>query len=146
MGAAVADDVMGLVILTASLVPLAVTPATISRPALVVALIGAGIGLGLSSAPLQAAALESVEVTAAGVASGIFSTSRYLGSITGTALLAGPLAPAATGFGGFGVLFTTLVAAAAGSALLSLGLPGRAHQDTIAPTGRPAGVVGRPAG
>ena len=122
--------VVGLALLTVSLVPLTVAPATISRPALVATLISAGIGLGLSSAPLQAAALESIEVSAAGVASGIFSTSRYLGSITGTALLAGPLAPAASGFGGFGVLFATLVAAAGASALLSLALPGRRRRDT----------------
>lgn len=122
--------VVGLTLLTASLVPLAVAPATISRPALVALLVSAGVGLGLSSAPLQAAALESVEVTAAGVASGIFSTSRYLGSITGTALLAGPLAPAASGFEGFGALFWTLVAAAAGSAVLAVALPGRARLNT----------------
>ena len=115
---------VGLTLLTASLVPLAVAPATISRPALVALLVGAGIGLGLSSAPLQTAALESIEASATGVASGIFSTSRYLGSITGTALLAGPLSPAANGFGGFRTLFTTLVAAAAGSAVLAVALPG----------------------
>lgn len=120
--------VVGLTLLTVSLVPLALAPATISRAALVATLIGAGVGLGLSSAPLQAAALESVEVSAAGIASGIFSTSRYLGSITGTALLAGPLAPAARGFGGFGALFATLAAAAAGAALLALALPGRGHR------------------
>ena len=120
-----APSVLGLTILTASLVPLAVAPATISPPALVALLVSAGVGLGLSSAPLQAAALESVEVAAAGVASGIFSTSRYLGSITGTALLAGPLTPAVSGFGGFGALFWTLVGAAAGSAALALALPGR---------------------
>jgi len=116
---------VGLTILTASLVPLAIAPATISAPALIGMLVGAGVGLGLSSAPLQTAALESVELTATGVASGIFSTSRYLGSITGTALLAGPLAPAAIGFGGFRTLFIGLVAAAAGSALLAIALPSK---------------------
>jgi len=116
---------VGLTILTASLVPLAVAPATISRPALIGMLIGAGVGLGLSSAALQTAALESVELTATGVASGIYSTSRYLGSITGTALLAGPLAPATTGFGGFRTLFIGLVAAAAGSAVLAIALPSK---------------------
>jgi sugar phosphate permease len=99
---------------------------------LVATLISAGVGLGLSSAPLQAAALEAVDVSTAGVASGIFSTSRYLGSITGTALLAGPLAPSTSGFGGFRTLFAALVAAAAGSALLSLALPGRRHRDPSA--------------
>ena len=116
---------VGLTILTASLVPLAIAPATISQPALIGMLVGAGAGLGLSSAPLQTAALESVELTATGVASGIFSTSRYLGSITGTALLAGPLAPAAVGFRDFRTLFIALVAAAAGSALLATALPSK---------------------
>ena len=120
-----APATVGLMILTASLAPLAIAPAAISAPALIAMLVGAGVGLGLSSAPLQTAALESVELTATGVASGIFSTSRYLGSITGTALLAGPLAPAAIGFGGFRTLFISLVAAAAGSALLAIALPSK---------------------
>lgn len=116
---------VGLTILTASLLPLAIAPATITSLALIGTLVASGVGLGLSSAPLQTAALESVEIAATGVASGIFSTSRYLGSITGTAMLAGPLAPATTGFAGFQTLFIWLVAAAAGSALLAIALPSK---------------------
>ena len=139
-----APATVGLTILTASLVPLAVSPATISPPALIALLVVAGAGLGLSSAPLQAAALESVELSATGVASGIFSTSRYLGSITGTALLAGPLAPRPGGFGGFGTLFTTLVAAAAGSAVIAFALPGRARQKTSPTALTASGASGDP--
>jgi hypothetical protein len=58
------------------------------------------------------------------VASGAYSTSRYLGRITGTSLLAGPLAPATHGVGGFGLLFAVLVAAGLVAALLALALPG----------------------
>jgi hypothetical protein len=61
----------------------------------------------------------------------MFSTSRYLGSITGISLLAGPLEPAARGFGGFGTLFAVLTGAAAASAALTLPLP-RGRQPELA--------------
>ena len=51
------------------------------------------------------------------------STSRYAGSITGAALLAGPLAPATSGTGGFALLFGVLALAAAGSAACGVLLP-----------------------
>jgi len=57
------------------------------------------------------------------MASGFFSTSRYLGSIIGTSLLAGPLAPLPGDH--FGRAFAFIALAAAGSALASLALPGR---------------------
>ncbi|MDQ2682917.1 MAG: MFS transporter [Chloroflexota bacterium] len=53
-----------------------------------VALGGMGIGLGISGASVQAAAVESVPVRQAGSASGMFSTSRYLGSVIGSTALA----------------------------------------------------------
>jgi hypothetical protein len=59
----------------------------------------------------------------------MFSTSRYLGSITGIGLLAGPLEPAARGFGGFGTIFVILTGAAAASAFLALALPGRSQPE-----------------
>lgn len=43
-----------------------------------------GIGLGFAGASLQAAALEHVPQLVAGSAAGIFSASRYVGSITGS--------------------------------------------------------------
>jgi hypothetical protein len=117
--------VAGLALLTAGLVPIALAPAGIDPAVLVGTLVTAGTGIGLSWAPLQTAAIEAVDVAETGVASGIFSTSRYLGSIIGVSLLAGPLAPAVSGFGGFGTLFAVLVGAAAASVLLGLALPGR---------------------
>jgi MFS family permease len=43
-----------------------------------------GLGMGLSGASLQAAALEAAPPQAAGSAAGLFSASRYVGSITGS--------------------------------------------------------------
>lgn len=75
-----------------------------------------GVGVGLSSAGLQAAAVEAVEPEHAGVASGIFSTSRYLGSIVGSGVLVGFMGPAGSGTaGGAGVFLL-----AGGAAFLSV--------------------------
>jgi EmrB/QacA subfamily drug resistance transporter len=121
---------LGLALATACLIPLALSPADLSGGALVAALVGVGSGIGLATVPLQMAAIEAVDASMTGFVSGMFSTSRYLGSIAGISLLAGPLAPAATGFGGFATLFTALVGAAAASAALAVLLPGRAYGDT----------------
>jgi len=56
------------------------------------------------------------------VASGVFSTSRYLGSIVGSSMLAGLLGPASDGVAGFGAVFLMAVAAALLSVLVSVGL------------------------
>jgi DHA2 family methylenomycin A resistance protein-like MFS transporter len=85
----------------------------------------AGVGLGLSSAGLQVAAVESVALEESGVAAGVFSTSRYLGSIVGASLLAGMLGPVEDGVSGFGAVFIMAVAAAFLSALASVGLHDR---------------------
>lgn len=120
---------LGLVLTTLCLVPLAVAPSGIPGPGLIAALVGIGGGIGLATVPLQLAALDAVDASKTGLASGMFSTSRYLGSIVGISLLAGPLAPAATGFGGFAALFVFVTGASAASAALALLLPGslRSH-------------------
>ncbi len=71
----------------------------------------AGIGLGLSSAGKQTAAVEAVPGREAGQAAGMYSTSRYVGSIVGSSLL--PLLyGVGSGVEGFGrVLVLVLVAA-----------------------------------
>jgi EmrB/QacA subfamily drug resistance transporter len=115
----------GLVLMTASLIPLALAVTDLSGAALIAALLGVGTGLGLATVPLQMAALEAVDASMAGFVSGMFSTSRYLGSIAGISLLAGPLAPAASGFGGFRMLFAVVAGAAAVSAAVALLLPAR---------------------
>lgn len=59
------------------------------RPVLTAVLLGAaGVGLGLSTAAVQTAGAEALPAEQAGLASGISSSARYLGSILGTSLLA----------------------------------------------------------
>jgi EmrB/QacA subfamily drug resistance transporter len=117
--------VAGLLTQAVALVPLALWPATLGGGAIAACLAVAGAGLGLASSSLQVAAMAAVDPASAGVAAGVYSTSRYAGSIAGTALLAGPLAPAAHGTGGFAVLFAALVVAAGGSAVAAALLPRR---------------------
>jgi DHA2 family methylenomycin A resistance protein-like MFS transporter len=83
-----------------------------------------GGGLGLAGPGLQASALEAIERQSAGAAAGAYSTSRYLGSIVGSALLAGLVSSQSTD-GGVGLIFVIVVAAASLSALLAAALPHR---------------------
>src|SRR5687767_687925 len=55
--------------------------------ALIPGLLVSGVGLGLLAGGLRAAAVETVEPERAGLASGIFSTSRYAGGIVGALLV-----------------------------------------------------------
>jgi DHA2 family methylenomycin A resistance protein-like MFS transporter len=79
-----------------------------------------GIGQGLAAAAVQAAGLEALSPERAGLASGVWSTCRYLGSITGTSLLALLMAGGAgTGAFWLAAVGGALSVAAAGA------LPGR---------------------
>ena len=80
----------------------------------------AGAGLGLSSAGMQASAVEAVGPRDAGAASGMYSTSRYIGSIAGSSLL--PVLLAAPGNGPVFVL----IAGAAGLSVVAGAALGRA--------------------
>ena len=79
---------LGLLLLTVGMAELALIDS--GEDALWVLLSGlgiAGIGLGLSQAGLQTAVLEAVKKEYSGSASGMFSTSRYIGSIAGSSAL-----------------------------------------------------------
>ena len=80
--------VLGLGLLTAALIPLVVFGRLPPVPVLLLVLALAGAGLGLAQAAIQAAAVEAVAPGRAGLAAGAWSTSRYLGSIVGSAVLA----------------------------------------------------------
>ena len=76
---------LGLVILVAGCTMLAVGMTTTAL--LVAGPLVMGVGMGLSGASLQAAALESVEQHVSGSAAGLFSASRYVGSISGSLVI-----------------------------------------------------------
>lgn len=57
-------------------------------PMLIAGLMLMGAGLGISGAGMQTAAIEAVSKRIAGIAAGLFSTSRYCGSIVGSTVWA----------------------------------------------------------
>jgi EmrB/QacA subfamily drug resistance transporter len=114
--------VSGLALLALGLLLLGLAHSGPVLPVLVGGLGLAGIGLGLSSAGMQSAAVEAVHQREAGVASGIFSTSRYLGSIVGSSLLP-LLCHPGSGVEGFALVLLLVV----GAALLSVGASAGLH-------------------
>jgi sugar phosphate permease len=87
-----------------------------------------GVGFGLAFSSFQLAALASAEVSIAGAASGVMSTVRYVGSIVGTSLLAGPLAPDPKSTN-FRPVFVMTAVAALGAAALATVLPRVIHAE-----------------
>ena len=138
-----APAVAGLTLQTLSLVALALRAPDAGAGPMVACMLLAGTGLGLASSALQVAAVRAVDLRAAGVASGVFSTSRYTGSIVGTALLAGPLAPDAAGTGGFAALFAVMAFAAGASAACAAFLPVARRPRAIAPPSGAAAAAAR---
>jgi hypothetical protein len=93
-------------------------------------LVIAGIGLGLSQAGLQTAVLESVSREQSGSASGIFSTSRYIGSIAGSSALpmlyvVGDRIAAVDGLAGFERVLWVVVASSLAATVASLWIQDR---------------------
>ena len=79
-----------------------------------------GLGLGISGAPVQTAAIEAAPLSRVGSAAGVFSTSRYMGSVVGSTLLAllflqepgrGETAPFTMLFGALSVVALVCIAA-----------------------------------
>jgi EmrB/QacA subfamily drug resistance transporter len=77
----------GLALLAGSVLLTAVVGGTMLVP-VVIALALMGIGIGVSGAPVQTAAVEASPRERTGSAAGIFSTSRYFGSVAGSSVLA----------------------------------------------------------
>ncbi|WP_170861141.1 MFS transporter [Trujillonella endophytica] len=96
-----------------------------------------GAGLGLSMAAVQTAALEALPPARAGLAAGVWSTCRYLGSITGASLL-GLLLSGDPGSGtgsGSGVFVLAAVAGALSTAAAAA-LPARPAAGSGSAEGR----------
>lgn len=115
-------SVTGIALLTLGVLPLALLSDVIKLPVLLVSLGLTGIGLGLSAASLQTSALESVELQQAGLATGIFITSRYLGNIVGSNILAQILGSAPIEMASFRILFMVVTVAACIALLMSWGI------------------------
>lgn len=115
--------VIGLALVVAGLLPLAVVPGRLTLPLLAACLAVMGAGIGLSMAAFQLGAVHGIKGSNSGAAMGVFFTTRYLGSIIGSSLLAGVLAPLTVGFG---TLFLVLAVVTAAGLLVATRLPGRA--------------------
>jgi predicted MFS family arabinose efflux permease len=113
-------NLSGLALLTFGLLPLAILGKAISLSALLICLVLVGTGVGLCSVSLQTAALESVKRDQTGIASGISSTSRYLGSILGSGIITMLLG--ATQAENFKLIFLIAALAAMCAAIVSLGI------------------------
>ncbi len=71
-----------------------------------------GIGIGISGPGGRTSAVESIPVEDAGAGSGTYSTSRYLGSIIGSAILAGLIGIDRSNTEGIDTVFSIVTAAA----------------------------------
>lgn len=128
---------IGLTVATIAIVTLVVGGPSIAPVVLVAALALFGVGLGATTPILMSAALSSVSVDRAGAAAGILSTSRYVGSIATSLLIAGLVTADATGTRvvlGVSALCMTL------AILVSRGLP----DDRAIPDSDRAVAKGRP--
>ncbi|HEX5163767.1 MAG TPA: MFS transporter [Thermomicrobiales bacterium] len=99
-------------------------------------LVVVGVGLGLSTAAVQTAAIEVVSTSESGQAAGLFSTMRYLGSILGSAMLAAILVGETPSLDAFRLLFGVLVVTALAAVVTASRLPGPETQlstDTLQP-------------
>jgi DHA2 family methylenomycin A resistance protein-like MFS transporter len=95
-------------------------------------LAAAGVGQGLAAPSVQAAGAEALPPERSGLASGVWSLGRYLGSITGAGLLA--LVTSGTGHG----VFVAATVAAAVAVLAAVALPsGRDPADGVHQAERP---------
>ena len=113
-------NVLGLSVLMFGPFLLTVLNGDITLSTLLTCLGLVGAGVGLCSISLQTAALESVGPKQTGMASGIASTSRYVGSIVGSAILTGLSASAKAG--NFRSVFLVATLSGLGAMLVSLGI------------------------
>ena len=122
---------LGLVILAVGVLPIALAGQDVSIPTLLAGLTLVGLGIGLATPGLQRSGVEAVESDQAGSAAGLCSTSGYLGSIIGSAIIAGILGASDVDVDGLSLVFLLSFVAAVVSAVVSLGLRGRAAVSAV---------------
>jgi EmrB/QacA subfamily drug resistance transporter len=114
---------LGTVLIALGTLPfLAIAPFW-SWPVYLAPLVLQGIGLGLSTASVQATAIETVSLGQAGQAAGLFSTMRYLGSILGSSVMVAVLSGSTPPVENFRVLYAALLLSACGAIITAWGLP-----------------------
>ena len=121
--------VSGLTLLAMGAVPIAIGGAEVSMAALLVGLLLVGSGLALATPGLQTTAVESVASDQAGAAAGVYSTSRYVGSIVGVAMMAGLLGADRGNADGLGLVFIIVLVSGILATIVSLGLRPRPQID-----------------
>ena len=117
--------VVGMAILTLGTVPIALAGAEVALPTLIGSLATVGIGLGLATPGLQTTSVESVSQDLAGMASGVYSTSRYFDSIVGSAILAGLAGAYGSEVDGLDTVFIIVFGAALLATVSAIGLRAR---------------------
>jgi EmrB/QacA subfamily drug resistance transporter len=120
---------LGIAALAVGMALVTTTPLPIVLAALAVVLGVVGLGMGLSGAPRQTAALEAVPTGRAGMGAGTYLTARYLGGLVG-ASLAGAVLQGQVTVSGMSLGFAILALAGLGVVAVSLGLPGRPKQES----------------
>ena len=122
---------LGLVMLAVGVLPIALAGQDVSIPTLLAGLALVGLGIGLATPGLQTSGVEAVESDQAGSAAGLCSTSRYRGSIIGSAIIAGILGASDVDVDGLSLVFLLPFVAAVVAAVVSLGLRGRAAESAV---------------
>jgi MFS family permease len=119
--------ITGLLAMTAGLTVIALLPAPVPVPVLSALMILVGLGGPLVMPPVMALLLEAVPARRAGVASGVFNTSRQVGGALAVAVFGALLASRATFLPGLRDSLIIAAAAVLGAAAVSLLLkPGEA--------------------
>jgi len=112
--------IAGLLAMTAGLTVIALLPAPVPVPVLSALMILVGLGGPLVMPPVMALLLEAVPARRAGVASGVFNTSRQVGGALAVALFGALLASRATFLPGLHDSLLIAAAAVLGAAAVSL--------------------------
>ena len=122
---------LGLVTLAVGVLPIALAGQDVSIPTLLAGLALVGPDIGRATPGLQTLGVEAMESDQAGSAAGLCSTSRYLGSIIGSAIIAGILGASDVDVDGLSLVFLLSFVAAVVAAVVSLGLRGRAAVSAV---------------
>jgi MFS family permease len=121
--------VIGLAITTAGTLPSALLGSEISIIPLIIGLGLVGIGIGISGPGGRTSAVESIPTKDAGAASGTYSTSRYMGSIIGSSILAGLIGVDCSNTDGIDLVFIVVAISAAIAVVSALFMHPRPHSD-----------------